>query len=561
MRRKTLKLGFSDYKQFIENNGYFVDKTLLIQEVIDNVYQTVVLPRPRRFGKTFNLSMLRYFFDVRLKNTAHLFEPYKIWQTEDYYTQQQGKHPVIHLSLKRAKGKTFEQCREELYGILTNVYKENIWLLEEGHLSDFDKDDFVSILNRSASDRIYKESLQKLSQYLCKHFGKETLVLIDEYDAAIHQGFQYGYYSEIVEIMKALLGNVLKDNVYLYRGVITGILRISKESIFSDVNNIGVFSLLNFEFGDKFGFTELETKELLQYFDLKEKFSQVKEWYDGYQMGEVKNIYNPWSVVNYAARYREGFQTYWVNTSSDALIKQRIADKDNHIIRREISQLLKGKSIKKDIDPNIVFDQWERNKNLLWQLLVFSGYLAVDKKVKLTEYYVKIPNYEIKILFQKILLEWLELYVQIRKETLEAVTKSLISNKIPTFKRQFKKLMSDTFSFFDTHTEAERVYHAYLLGILTILGDDYVIKSNRESGDGRYDILLLPHKKNKYGVVIEVKALEKEASEKQVKKELVDALQQIRKNKYYKELESHDIQKRVELAMVFAGKEVYMEAN
>lgn len=560
-RRKQLRIGTSDYQQFIATNGYFVDKTLFIKEVIDNAHEVMLIPRPRRFGKTLNLSMLRYYFDAGLKDTAKLFEPYLIWKEAGYYTAQQSKYPVIYLTLKGAKATTFETSQQDIYLILTAIYRDFQWLLEKNILNASEKADFQKITSRQANSSIYETSLKNLCSYLYRYYGEKTIVIMDEYDAPIHTGFQYGFYDAIIQTMKSLMGATFKDNPYLYKGVITGILRIAKESIFSDFNNPGIFTTLSYSFADKFGFTEAEVQKLLAYFGLEEKFDLAKEWYDGYQFGDIKSIYNPWSILNYLDKYREGLKPYWVNSSSDELIKNQITAKNAADIRTDLETLIKGRTIEKYIDENIIFSDFHKDKEVFWALLLFSGYLSVTHTYRGGWYQLSIPNQEVKTLFTKIILEWLKRNLHIRFDTLRAMAHSLTTNQIDAFKIHFKSIMSDTFSYFDVHTEPERVYQAYVLGLLSMLGDDYVIKSNRESGKGRYDILLLPRNLADYGIIMEIKQLDKDANQKNIQAELKAALGQIQKNQYYKELEAHEVQKRIEMAMVFVGKEVYLAVS
>jgi len=559
--RKRLKIGTSDYRNLIEANGYFVDKSLFVKEVIDSAHEVMLIPRPRRFGKTLNLSMLRYFFDVAQPDTAKLFEPYLIWQQGDYYAGQQGKYPVVYLSLKAAKSPDFEKSALFIKTILAKVYEQNRYLLEENILSLDERAKFEQILSGGAGMASYEFSLRDLSEYLYRHYGEKAVILMDEYDAPIHAGYQHGYYEEAIGLMKSLMGNTFKDNEFLQKGVITGILRISRESIFSDLNNLGVYSLLGHAFADKFGFTEEETAQLLAYFNLQDSFSQVKKWYDGYQVGDKAHIYNPWSIINFIERHTEGFKPYWVNTSSDELIKNRIAAKEAENIRANIEQLIKGEAIAKNIEENIVFADFAEDRELLWSLLVFSGYLTPVKDWQDGAFDLKIPNYEIRTLFKKIVVEWLKREVKVRDNTLRLMVRSLVNNQIPEFEKHFRQLMGDTFSYFDIHTEPERVFQAYVLGLLGILGDDYIIRSNRESGSGRYDILLLPHNPSQYGVVMEIKQLKKGASEEQIRQQLREALGQITDNRYYKELLDHKVSNRIEMAMVFVGKEVYIEVG
>ena len=561
-RKKTLKIGSSNYKNFILSNGYFVDKTLFIQEIIDTHYEVLLIPRPRRFGKSMNLSMLRYYFDAGEKDSAQLFEPFQIWQTGTHYTSKQGKYPVIYLTLKGGKATTFEKSQAHIFNILTEVYREFRWLLDKNILDKDEVIEYLSITAGTATSTVYANALKKLSKYLYSYYGEQVLILMDEYDAPIHTGFHHGYYNQIIELMKSLMGNTFKDNNYLYKGIITGILRIAKESIFSDLNNPGIFTILKSAFDDKFGFTKPEVQQLLNYFDLGTHYDQVESWYNGYKFGKAINIYNPWSIINYIAQHEDGFQTFWVNTSSDDLLKSRIIEKGATDIRTNIELLIKGETIQVPIDENITFSDFYEDREILWSLLLFCGYLSPVKQVGAEEdHELCIPNYEIKILFKKIILEWFKKEIKVRHATLRAMAKSLKENRIHDFKHYFKKIMSDTFSYFDVNTEPERVYQAYVLGLLGIMGDEYIIKSNRESWHGRYDILLLPRKNNDYGVIIEIKQLKKDAAAKRIQVEIADALKQITKNKYYKELVAHKVQNRIEMAMVFVGKDVHLDVN
>ena len=556
--KKQIAIGYSDYQQFLAANGYFVDKTLFIKEIIDAGNQVILLPRPRRFGKTLNLSMLRYYFDISLEHTAELFKAYKIWQAGEKYRKELGKYPVIHLSLKGGKATNFEKSKKGIYEVLTQVYLNFKWLLDKKILQDEEKNRFRNITTQTADDTSFENALKNLTQYLHRYYGQEVYVLIDEYDAAIHTGYVHGYYKEIIHLMKSLLGETLKDNVYLKKGVVTGILRVAKESIFSDLNNPGIFTVLNYRFADRFGFTEEEVQLLLAYFDLADHFEMVKRWYDGYQFGDKDHIYNPWSVINYIQNHREGFKTWWVNTSSDELIKKHINAKNADGIRNNINQLLQGQAIRKKIDENIIFPYLGQGSTI-WSLLLFSGYLIPVKEIRRKEYLITIPNYEVRTLFEEIVLEWLERHIKVSYDTLVAMCESLVNNRLKEFEIHFKTVMQDTFSYFDIHTEAERVYQAYVLGLLGMLSDDYIIKSNRESSQGRYDILLLPRDNSHYGIVIEIKQMDKNSQQQTIDKELTEALHQIVKNKYYKELLVHQVSNRIEIAMVFVGKEVYLK--
>ncbi|MEM1325701.1 MAG: AAA family ATPase [Bacteroidota bacterium] len=557
-QQKNLQIGVSDFRHLIDEGGYFVDKTLLIKELVDSGFHVSLIPRPRRFGKSLNLSMLKYYFDYRKKDTQPLFEPFQIWQAGERYRQEQGSRPVIHFSLKSGKTPDFEQSKRSIHLTITNVYHSFRWLLEEGTLTETEKSKFNSILSDKADDSSYYGSIKELSKYLYRHSGKKVLILLDEYDAAIHAGFYYDYYDEIITLMKSILGNTFKDNEYLYKGVITGILRVAKESIFSDMNNLGVFTVLSSFFSDKFGFTSEEVRELLSHFGYGEEYAEVKAWYDGYRFGKTEDIYNPWAIVNYIARHTDGFQSYWGNTSSDDIIKSSISDKNNTALRNSVEQLIQGGTITRRLNENITFPDFYSDPTIFWSLLTFSGYLTPAEQLTRTEYILRIPNYEIQILFQEIILTWLRIDLKIRETTMRKMTKGLTENRFAEFEEAFRSIMNDTFSYFDIHTEPERVYQAYVLGLLGMLSDHYVIKSNREAGKGRYDIMLLPKDKSQYGVLMELKQLEKEATEAKIQAALTDALSQIERNQYYQALQAQDISERLDVAIVFVGKEVYL---
>ncbi|MEM8526482.1 MAG: AAA family ATPase [Bacteroidota bacterium] len=556
-QKKQLQIGHSDFKSFVEANGYFVDKTLLIQEVIDAPFQVLVIPRPRRFGKSLNLSMLKYYFDIRGKD--NLFKDYKIWQSGTKYKGERGKFPVIHISLKNGKALNFEDGRDGIYKAIIDVYREYAWLQEEDHLDKAEKEQFNAILGKIATSKDYEAALKTLSDFLFRYFGEKVYILFDEYDAPIHAAFNHGFYPEMIALMQSLMGNTFKDNIYLQKGVITGILRIAKESIFSDLNNPGIFTLLSTTFEDKFGFTTSEVKELLTNFEMIEDYEEVKKWYDGYTFGKAQHIYNPWSIVNYIALREDGFKTYWVNTSADELIKSRLLAKESESLREGVEKLIKGEVFREFIHENITFSDFHEDSELFWSLLVFAGYLSPVKKHGYNEFELKIPNFEIKILFKSIVMDWFKKVIKIRQMTLKSMTRCLVSNQMEEFERYFRQIMSDTFSYFDIHTEPERVYQAYLLGLLGIMSDDYIIKSNREAGKGRYDILLLPRTSNKYGVIFELKQLDTKSSDKEIKIALEDALEQIRERAYAQELEAHQIIKRIEVAVGFQGKEIHLK--
>ena len=560
---KRLDLGNSDFKSFIDNDNYFVDKSLLIKEVIESQSSVVLLPRPRRFGKTLNLSMLKYYFDINGSGKENLFLKLKIWQSEKEITEKHKKFPVIYLSFKDVKENNWNDCLELIKAELSDLYIKHNYLCQSNILSDDELEVYRKIKSGTAKITDFQRGLKKISEYLFRYHNQKVVILIDEYDTPIQSGYKK-YYEEVVLFMRNLLSGAFKDNIYLYKGVLTGILRVSKESIFSGLNNISVYTILDEEFSDKFGFTETETKQILADLQVPTDYDQIKKWYDGYKIGNTSDIYNPWSILNYAISYKSGFQPFWVNTSSDDLLKEQLKDRNTNLIREQLLKLINNESIEKTIEKNFVFPDLGTDNELLWTLLTFTGYLTTESVREINIYKLRIPNFEIKIVFKNIILKWLSVDIKIRKSLLEDTTKYLINNEIEKFEQGFKQIIGDTFRYFDTSGEAENVYQSYVLGLLAVIGDDYIIKSNRESGEGRYDIMLIPHDKQKYGIVIEIKQINKKRTEKaenfinRINSKIQEAKDQIENNKYYKELLENKISKIIKLPIVFAGKEPYI---
>ncbi len=563
---KELNLGHSDFKNIIENDNYFVDKSLLIEELIKTQQNVLLFPRPRRFGKTLNLSMLKYFFDKNEPENKKLFTKLKIWKTESKIKKHCCKYPVIYLSFKDAKANTWEDCYEQIVSEITNLYSKHDYLLEKNNLKNYEKEEYLKILRKTAKSTDYQNSLKQLSKYLQKFHNEKVVILLDEYDTPIQSAYDM-FYEEVISFMRNLLSGAFKDNSTLYKGVITGILRVSKESIFSGLNNLSVHSILDNQFSDKFGFTELEVKKIIADFKVETQYNQIKKWYDGYKFGRTEGIYNPWSILNFVLHPEDGFKTFWTNTSTNELIKNEIKKKNANNIRQEILKLINNEAIIKDIEENFVFPDLKRDTDLLWTLLSYSGYLTVKNKTSRKEYEIQIPNYEIKTIFQDTIIDWLKTDIKIIKSLLQNTTNHLINNRIIEFEHGFKQIIGDTFSYYDTAKNNEYVYQSYILGLLAIIGDDYIIKSNKESGNGRYDIMLIPHDKAKNGVIIEIKQIEQQKGKEsdkefyeRINKTLKHALNQIDKNKYYNELIDNKIspQNIIKIPIVFAGKEPFI---
>lgn len=562
---KELNLGFSDFKSLMENNNYYVDKSLLIEEVIKSQKAVLLLSRPRRFGKTLNLSMLRYFFDIN--QSKNLFSNLLIWQSGEEIKNERAKYPVIYLSFKDVKADNWIDCYNHIIYELSDLYGKYRYLSDSDVLYENEKEDFKKIISKNATETDYQRSLKKLTEYLSRYHKQKVVILIDEYDAPIQSGYK-NYYDRVVVFMRSLLSGAFKDNQYLYKGVITGILRVSRESIFSGLNNISVHSVLNDEFSDKFGFTEAEVKQVLIDFKIKSTYHKVKIWYDGYKFGETKNIYNPWSVLNFVVSKNRIFNSYWANTSSDELIKEVIRQKEADLVRKDLIKLINNDFVEKEIEENFVFPDMETDNDLLWTLLTYSGYLTAIEKTGRKEYKLATPNYEIKTIFQDIVLKWLKADVNIRRRLLIDTAGYLVNNQIVEFEKGFRQIIGDTFSYFDSAKKPEYVYQAYVLGLLAVIGDEYIIKSNRESGEGRYDIMLIPHDKSKYGIVIEIKQINKQSNNEtgeqfalRVNQSLNSAKKQIEQKFYYNELIENKISKDkiIKLPIVFAGKIPYIK--
>lgn len=486
---KRLPIGVSDFRRIIEDQFYYVDKSLLIKELLDCGSAALLIPRPRRFGKTLNLSMLRYYFEKTGEDTSALFRDLAIWKQGDSYTSQQGQFPVIFLTFKDVKCSNWENCFEHLKIALSAEYDRHLGLVDG--LSELDKKRFTALLDRSASVAEYANSLKQLSVWLEREHGKSVIILIDEYDTPVQQGCLHGYDNDVIGFMRIFLSGALKDNSSLEKAVLTGILRVAKESIFSGLNNLKVSTILAHDFSTHFGLFEHEVESMLAYYEVEPAFDQVKAWYNGYIFGET-TIYNPWSILNYADEWRLGFRPYWINTSSNDLIRQLLT-RAGGATKRDMETLLQGGSVRKEINDNISFREIERSSDALWSFLLFSGYLKiVSREMDLRLYgQLTIPNREVVYLFEEIVIDWFR--ENIDDDDAKLMLKALVTGDVETFGEMFQHFVLETFSVFDAGgKEPEKVYHAFVLGLLVHLRGRYELKSNRESGFGRYDVMLIP---------------------------------------------------------------------
>ena len=555
--KKPLPIGISDFKEIIDDGYAYVDKTLLIEEFEEKKIKVALIPRFRRFGKTLNLSMLRYFFEKGKEDTSYLFKDLKIWKNEKYRGLQ-GQFPVIFITLKDIKHSSWQKTFTSLQELIGKEFERHSYLLDGTTLTSTEKEDYLRIIRREDGETLIEKSLLLLSEWLCRFHNKRVVLLIDEYDTPAHAAYVGKYYDTLIGFLRNWLSGGLKDNVFLERGVLTGILRIAKESIFSGLNNVSTFTILNETFSDKFGLLESEVKQLLEDYSLPEKLSDIRNWYNGYRIGSSTNIYNPWSVLNCIAN-KGALAPYWVNTSENALMKQLITQGTDEF-KADIEQLLKGDIIEKKIDEGVVFSQLHQSPNALWSLLLYCGYLTLDRTPSYgTPCHLRIPNIEVGELYKSMILEWFEKSIHEHKYNM--LLNSLITGDIDTFSQLFQEFMFSSVSVFDVPSEdSEKIYHGFILGMLIGLSDRYEVKSNRESGLGRYDVMLIPKDPSHLGIIMEFKKIgrfEKSTLEAAVE----SALKQIEDKHYAQELIDRGVKRILYLGFAFQGKEVLIRSK
>jgi hypothetical protein len=559
---KKLPIGVSDFKKIIEGECYYVDKSLFIKDILEISSDAILIPRPRRFGKTLNISMLKYYFEKSTTDYSYLFKELAIWKEAKEYQEYQGKYPVIFLTFKDVNSNNWELCYGHLKEVIASEYERHIYLLKSDVLNDNNKNEFERILNKSANREDYENAIKKLSKYLHNYHNQNVIILIDEYDTPIQQGFLSGYYEEIIGFMRNFLSGALKDNIWLEKGIMTGILRVAKESIFTGLNNFSVYSILKDEFSSYFGLLENEVEDLLKYYNVEFALEDIKEWYNGYVFGE-SIIYNPWSILNFTQNHKYGLIPHWINTSSNSLVKQLIIAGGQRF-KSDIEKLIKGEGVEKVIDDNIIFGDLDNNPEAVWSFLLFTGYLKItNKKFKNKRLYceLKVPNLEVEYFYEDTIMEWFK--GSTTNEKMEEMLQGLKLGDILTFEYYFKLFVMNTMSYFDpTGEEPERVYQAFVLGILVNLTEDYYVKANRESGLGRYDVALIPRELNKglKGIIFEFKKVSPITKES-IEETLAIAMQQMERKKYEVELLDAGLQNTdiIKIAVAFQGKEVLME--
>ena len=572
MKKKKLPLGISDFKDMVTGDYYYVDKTLFIKDVLDKGDKILLVPRPRRFGKTLNISMLKYFYDccpqtwlpdAQEKGTHHsyktLFASLAISKAGKEYLDEMGKYPVIFLSFRSIKELEWEPCLDKIMKLIQDEYLKHDYLFNSPKLKSQEKDYFKRIIDLNGNIGDYENSLEKLLIFLNRYYGERVVILIDEYDAPVHAGYKHGYYDQIINFTRNFLCGGLKDTgIYLEKSVLTGIMRIAQESIFSGLNNPGVYTLLSEAFDDKFGFTEKEVKTILREFGVIHKYEQVREWYNGYTFGETV-IYNPWSIVNFLAEGAKKLKSYWVNTADNEIVESLLSGGGKEL-KEEMEVLIRGESIEKAIEEHIVLKNIPLRENLLWSFLLMGGYLKqtagrLDRITGKMYYTLSIPNMEVKTIYIDIVDHFFTGKIGSRK--LEIMLDALIRGDVKLFEKMLRKLVLAVFSYHDFGGEPEKVYHALVAGLLIWITDTHEIKSNRESGYGRYDIMIIPRDpdRNPVGFVIEFKTVDTDDNET-VETAAAAALAQIEEKKYETELLQRGIKNYKKLAIVFKGKEV-----
>ena len=560
---KKMPIGVSDFKELMENDFFFVDKSLFIKEIIEEDSKVTLLPRPRRFGKTLNLSMLRHFFEKpepqrndEGKATKNLFSNLLI-SKESVFSKHLGRYPVIYLTFKDIKSLDFDDALESIKLLIAKEYRRHGHLLKSEALDDFEKEDFQNIAAVKAGISLFERSLLDLSHYLYKHHNERPVILIDEYDTPMHHAYAAGHYEKTSAFFRSFLSAGLKDNPDIFKGVLTGILRIAKESIFSDMNNLGVYSILREEYSDCFGFTEPEMEKLAGDCDASDHLENMKRWYNGYRFGRHV-IYNPWSILNFVGSKDKLFRPYWANTSSNVLIKD-LLKKAPPGVKEEFYNLLKDIPIVKRVEENIDFENLGKNDVAIYNFFLFCGYLKADQRHEMdNETYcsLSIPNIEVKQIIKHVILEWInEGYKD--HDKLRHMLEALIQGDIDVFGEILSDFVVTTLSYFDTagKKNVERVYQAFILGLLVNLSLDYEVTSEKESGFGRYDISLIPKETHKKAVIMELKTI---ASHETKDAALKSALAQIEDKKYETDIIKRGILDIVKLGVVFDGKRVWV---
>ncbi len=557
---RIISIGRQDFEKIRINNNFYIDKTDFIREWWESEDDVTLITRPRRFGKTLNMSMLEQFFSVDYAGRGDLFEGLSVWQ-EEKYRRLQGTYPVIALSFAKVKETSYQEARKRICRILSDLYRQFDFLWNSEKLTPREKELYQAVSD-DMEDYVAAESLNALSNLLMRHYGKKVIILLDEYDTPMQEAYVSGYWDELVTFTRGLFNAAFKTNPYMERALMTGITRVSKESMFSDLNNLKVVGMTSEKYADCFGFTEEEVSAALEEYGLSEYQQQVKDWYDGFTFGSRRDIYNPWSILNFLDEKKVG--SYWVNTSSNRLVS-KLLQEGSPSVKKNFEDLLAGGALELEIDEQIAYSQLSTKKNAIWSLLLATGYLKVwettfVERTGRAYYKLVLTNKEVAIMFEDMVRDWFS-----ENDYYNDFIKALLLGDVAAMNTYMNRVTREMFSYFDTgrnpYSEPERFYHGFVLGLMVELSDRYVVTSNRESGFGRYDVMLEPRRvAEDDGILLEFKV--QSEGEKELSDTVTQALRQIQERDYQASLAAKGVpEDRIrKYGFAFCGKEVLIGA-